>query len=336
MNTALSEQFPDAVVSEVRVGPVTDGTNSRAVVHLGFASGSGPERVFVKREGPIAHRLALGALGAFTSEARLAASGATLPVERPAPYAAAFDRRRLSVIVVMEDITLRDGRPNAATDPLTVAQVRSGLRGLARLHAEYWGRPLPEALEFLRPWRLPPRWAPVSFASLIRAFHLLRVRGHANLLPRGIDAAALERSFRHSAILAATGAQTVLHGDPHPTNTYALADETIGFYDWQLVRRGNWSHDVGYFIVSSLEVDARRAHERALLEGYLEEVRSAGANAPRFEDAWHRYRQTPAYGLGAWLHTLSGGRFQPVDDCVAVIGRFGAAFTEHLLGIERV
>jgi hypothetical protein len=332
MNTALGARFPGAVVGEVRVGPISDGTNSRAVVHLGFASGSGPARVFVKREGPVLHRLALAALGALTSEVRLAASGTALPVERPAPYAAAFDRRRLAAIVVMEDVTLRAGRPNGATNPLTIGQVRSGLRGLARLHAQYWDRPLPEALGFLRPWRLRTVWAPVSFASLSRALHVLGVRGRAGLLPPGADAASLERSFRRWAALAATGPQTVLHGDPHPANTYALADETIGFYDWQLVRTGHWSHDVGYFIVSSLDIEARRAHEHLLLEGYLEEVRSAGVRAPAFDDAWRRYRQTPAYGLGAWLHTLSGGRFQPVDDSLTAVGRFGAAYADHHSG----
>ena len=41
--------------------------------------------------------------------------------------------------------------------------------------------------------------------------------------------------------------QTYLHGDPHIGNTYVLPDDEIGFLDWQVVRRGNWSVDVGYF-----------------------------------------------------------------------------------------
>jgi len=184
-------------------------------------------------------------------------------------------------------------------------------------------------MRFLRPWRLGRQWAPVSFASLARAMHVLRSRGHADVLPASADAATLERGFRGAATAAAAGPQTILHGDPHPGNTYALGDEVTGFYDWQLVRTGNWSHDVGYFVVSSLDVVDRRAHERSLLQAYLDELTSAGAPAPAVDEAWHLYRRTPAYGLGAWLHTLSGGGFQPLDECLVTIERFSSAYVDH-------
>jgi len=329
MTVALSGHFPEAVISEVRISDVADGTNSRARVRLVYQSGRGPESVFVKREGRVLNRLALLALGALNSEAQLFESGVRLPLEHPAPYAAAVDRRRLATVVVMEDVTLRSARPNGATVALTVGQVRSGLRGLARLHAAYWDQPLPEPMRFLRPWRLGRVWAPVSLASLARALRLLRSRGHALSLPPGAGAATLERHFRRWATVAVSGPQTVLHGDPHPGNTYALPGEVTGFYDWQLVRVGSWSHDVGYFIVSSLEVADRRAHERCLLRYYLDQLTREGAPALHFEEAWRLYRQTPAFGLGTWLHTLSGAGFQPVEVCLATIDRFAAGYADH-------
>jgi hypothetical protein len=329
MTAALGTQFPGVVVGDVRVGEVAEGTNSRARVELGYRTGPGPESVFVKREGRVLNRLALLALGALESEAHLFESGARLPLEHPRPFGAAVDRRRLATVVVMEDVTLRSAHPNEAILPLTVGQVRSGLRGLARLHAEYWDRALPEPIRFLRPWRLGKIWAPVSLASLVRALHLLRSGGHERLIPAGADAATLERRFRQWATIAVTGPQTVLHGDPHPGNTYALPGEATGFYDWQLVRTGSWAHDVGYFIVSSLDVADRRAHERSLLGEYLEDLRGGGAQSPHLADAWDLYRQTPAFGLGTWLHTLSGGGFQPVDQCLATIERFAGAYADH-------
>jgi hypothetical protein len=332
MTAALAEDFPGAVVSEVRIGDIADGTNRRARVRLQYQSGWGPESVFVKREGRVLNRLALLALGALESEAQLFDSGAQLPLEHPAPYAAAVDRRRLATVVVMEDVTLRSARPNEATVALSLGQVRSGLRGLAGLHAAYWERPLPEPMRFLRPWRLGRVWAPVSHASLARALRLLRSGGHARPLPPGSDAATLERQFRRWATVAVSGPQTVLHGDPHPGNTYALLGDVTGFYDWQLVRTGNWSHDIGYFIVSSLDVADRRVHERSLLRYYLDELTRQGAPAPDSEDAWSLYRQTPAFGLGTWLHTLSGGGFQPFDQCLATIERFAAAYADHERG----
>jgi hypothetical protein len=332
MTVALAPHFPGVVVDRVRIGDVVDGTNRRARVWLRYQSGQGPESVFVKREGRLLNRLALLALGALESEARLFDSGVHLPLEHATPYAAAVDRRRLSTVVVMEDVTLRSAHPNMATHALTEEQVRSGLRGLARLHAAYWDRPLPEPMRFLRPWRLSSAWAPLSLASLARARRLLRSGGQASRLPPLADAATLERGFRRWATVAVSGPRTVLHGDPHPGNTYALPDDVTGFYDWQLVRTGNWSHDVGYFIASSLDVADRRAHERSLLRCYLDELTKEGAPAPDFEGAWRLYRLTPAFGLGTWLHTLSGGGFQPIEECLATIERFAAAYADREMG----
>ena len=61
---------------------------------------------------------------------------------------------------------------------------------------------------------------------------------------------------------------TLLHGDPHIGNTYVLPGDEVGFLDWQVVRRGNWSQDVGYFLVSALTVADRRESEPELIEAY--------------------------------------------------------------------
>src|SRR3546814_7238951 len=58
------------------------------------------------------------------------------------------------------------------------------------------------------------------------------------------------------------GPVTLLHGDAHVGNTYVLPDGSVGFLDWQVVRRGCWSQDVGYFLVGALTQDDRREHER--------------------------------------------------------------------------
>jgi len=331
MTAALSGRHPGVVVSAVTVEDAVDGTNSRARLRLSYGTGSsheGPPSVFVKREGPLMHRLALAALGALTAEARLALSGALLPIEHPLTYEAGIDLARLAAIVVMDDVTSLGARPNQATTALTVDEVRDGLAGLASLHGAFWESPLPPGLQFLRPWRLGKRWAPVSAASLARGIRRLKDGAPRLNLPRSVDAIRLERQFRRSASLAATGPQTVLHGDPHPGNTYALPGYRTGFYDWQLVRTGNWSHDVGYFMVSSLSIEDRRAHERDLLAGYLELLAGAGVEPPGAGPAWDRYRSTPAFGLGTWMHTISAGSFQPVDVCVSTIERFSAAYAD--------
>lgn len=320
MTAALARTHPGAVVEKVAVCDAADGTNRRARIELVYERGEGPPSVFVKAPGRLMHRLALSALRAVATEAQLAELGLALPIEHPEMYAGGYDRRRIAAIVVMEDITNRGSTPNEATRPLTPEEVEDGLDGLAGLHAAYWENPPP----FFRPWKLGPVWAPISGGSLYRGLRRLP----DDLMPAGVDARTLEREFRRSAISAASGPQTVLHGDPHPGNTYALAGNRTGFYDWQLVRRGNWSHDVGYFVAGSLSVEDRREHERDLLSSYLNALRNNGAPAPEPEEAWDRYRMSPPFGLATWLHTLSGGSFQPRDVCLVTIERFAAAYAD--------
>lgn len=101
-----------------------------------------------------------------------------------------------------------------------------------------------------------------------------------------------------------------------------------GFLDWQLARTGNWSHDVGYFVAGSLAVEDRRAHDRELLACYLDALGAAGATPPSLGQAWDRYRETSAFGLASWLHTLSFGTFQQPPACLATIARFAAAYAD--------
>jgi hypothetical protein len=354
MTAALKGRLQGSVVEAVKIESLGTGTNSRARVMLTYAervadrgdgeSSHGPEgsvsrpsSVFVKRPGRLVSRLAVAALRAFATEARLAMSGVALPLLHPLPYAGGVDRLRLAAVVVTEDVLAGDGRPNEATSPLSVDEVRSGLEGLARLHAAYWDGRLPAALEFLRPWRLGRGWDFVSAASLARGLRRLRDKTSC-ALPDGLEYRQLAKQFRLGAVMAAAGVQTMLYGDPHPGNTYRLADGRTGFFDWQLARTGYWSHDVGYFLVAGLGVADRRAHERDLLAGYLDDlgaaVLSTGAAAaadaglPKWEDAWARYRATPAFGLATWVHTFSFGIFQPVDVCLATIDRFSAAYDD--------
>ncbi|MBO0694133.1 MAG: hypothetical protein J2P58_14610, partial [Acidimicrobiaceae bacterium] len=155
MTQALQRSCPGVAVREAYVEAVTAGTTSHGLVRLSYARGEGPERVFVKREGPWFNRLAVTALGAREVEARLADSALGLPLESPTFLAGGADWRRLATVVVMEDVTLRGARPRDASHPLTVDEVRNGLLGLARLHAAYWQRPVPT---FVKPWRLGLPW----------------------------------------------------------------------------------------------------------------------------------------------------------------------------------
>ena len=333
MSAALRRRYPGIVVEDVEVVGVEEGTNSGARATLSLARGEGPPSVFVKGAGRPLHRAALAALGALWTEARLADAGVRFPVEHPALLAGAFDRWRATCVVVAEDLVAAGGRPCDPRTALSVDAVASGLRGLAALHACYWARPRPADLGHLRPWRMGAALGAVSVASLSRGLRRAEQLTAPGCLPHGAGARVLGHQFRRSAAIAASGPSTVLHGDPHPGNVYVTADGRTGFFDWQLARLGQWSHDVGYFLAGSLGVEDRRRHERDLLGCYLDELARAGIRPPPPALAWERYRGTPAFGLATWVHTLSFGTLQRTDVCLAMIRRFAAAYED--LGTAR-
>ncbi|MDA8317727.1 MAG: phosphotransferase [Actinomycetota bacterium] len=329
MSAALSRRYPGIVIQDLEVGAMEEGTNATARVALSLAEGDGPPSVFVKGPGRPLHRMALLALGALSTEARLADAGASFPLEHPAFLAGGVDWRRAACVVVTQDVVAAGGAPCDARTPLSVDAVRNGLQGLAALHASYWERPMPAALGYLGYWRLGPILRAISVASLSRGLRLATEHLEGEwCLPRDVGAGRLSRQFRRSAAITASWPRTVLHGDPHLGNAYIAADGRTGFFDWQLTRLGHWSHDVGYFLVSALGVEDRRRHERELLAAYLDALGRAGVRPPSGASAWERYRGTPAFGLATWLHTLSFGSLQRTDVCMAIIRRFAAAYED--------
>jgi hypothetical protein len=57
--------------------------------------------------------------------------------------------------------------------------------------------------------------------------------------------------------------------------------------------------DVSYFMTMSVDIAERRAHERDLLQGYLDALRAAGGVDITFDDAWHAHRLQASYTVVA-------------------------------------
>ena len=108
----------------------------------------------------------------------------------------------------------------------------------------------------------------------------------------------------------------------------------VRFLDWQVARRGEWSQDIGYFLVGSLVEEDRRLGEKELLELYRTALDVPDGERPSKEQAWQRYRATPAYGLAIWLSTLGTDGWQRPEVSLALAQRYARAFVE--LESERV
>ena len=159
MSAAIASHHPDAALAAIAIMTIDDGTNRRARFALDYAAGSGPRQVFLKAHAP-GHRIVHLRNGNLFNEARLFASGVSLPVDHPLVYKSIVDYLRLDFLLVMEDLTLRDADPRDATRPLCVEQVANGLRGLARLHSQYWGlsRRTHPQLRWVKTWKASKGW----------------------------------------------------------------------------------------------------------------------------------------------------------------------------------
>jgi aminoglycoside phosphotransferase (APT) family kinase protein len=122
-------------------------------------------------------------------------------------------------------------------------------------------------------------------------------------LDRSVD--QLWRDLWASQRILAKGPRTLLHGDTHIGNTYLLPDGSGGLLDFQLSVRGHWANDVTYLLVTALEPEKRRTHERELIGFYLDELRRQGvAEPPAADEAWRCHRLAVIWGLViGWLIT---------------------------------
>jgi Phosphotransferase enzyme family len=326
MTRAVSRRHPDARVSSVALTMVDNGTNRRARFSLTYDEGSGPEVVFAKAEGDYREAHALN--GNMFNEPDLFASGVPLPVDHPLAYQVLIDRPALDYVIIMEDVTSRGADPLDATRPMTADQVANGLRGLARLHSQYWGF----SGETHPRLRWVQTWAPTDgFAAGLISRVPTGVERGTKVLPApvlGLDTEQIVGIWARSVSAAAQDPLTLLHADPHIGNTYVLPDDDIGFLDWQVLRRGNWSQDVGYFLVSALTVEDRRLSDAELVEVYRRSLDVPADQLPTAQEAWLRYRASQGYGLAVWLATLGSDTAQRREVCLALTERYAAAFVE--------
>lgn len=325
MTAALAKDYPGVIVDEVIVQFRDDGTNRRARLGLSYSEGSGPATVFVKAADPD-HKDLIRLTSGMFHEPRLFMANIDLALEHPIVHAAAIDEEAYDFVMVMEDLAARGADPRDSLRPLTPEQARSGVRALGRMHGRYWGdRALKHPdLQWLEPF-VP--FDGLQYAPLPSALELLDGDTPPEVMSLTIDD-LVDAIWKPYIRTLTTSPQTLLHGDPHIGNTYVTPDGDLGFLDWQMARRGNWSLDLGYFLQGALTTEDRRAHERELLEDYRNALALPDAEMPSPDEVWTRYRASVAHGLAIWLATASsdGGLWQRIEVAVALAQRYANAY----------
>lgn len=303
--TAVVERFE--IVKALQYGEGMVSTAARAELLLHYQAGTAealPRQVILK----LAYDLEALPSPLYANEVnfyhRLRAD---VPVEAPLCLGAHYDAESRRFALLLEDLTQRGAVfPNALT-PLSLPQVEAVLDSLARLHAHYWQHD-----EFSSKFT----WLETHVSGDLSTFM-------NTLVPHVIQQEIDTNFFKHELVAKMNSSgdellcgmlavqqhqanlpQTLLHGDTHVGNVYLLPKD-VGLLDWQLMVRGYCMHDVNYLITTALPVNLRRAHERQLLQTYLDKLRQYGVlNPPSFDEAWREYCRTVIWGVYiGWLTT---------------------------------
>jgi len=346
LTTLLRRHDPTVTVTAAALSRTWQGTTSHLHLDVDYAAAdtSLPRHLFVKTQLGTVHDLpeavdiSLSEGGGGTvlldDETRFYRDlRADLEVETMTTYFAEHLDGPSQFIIVAEDITLRGAQVPDAVAGLSVEQVDELLATLGRVHAPFWDSPRLRDDGDLS-WLNHPITG--KFAKFLRenGFAIIRMflelpYKKALLDATGEDADSMEAAFwkLQETVGGSDGSPiTLLHGDPHPRNTYALPDGRMGVLDWQLVRRGSWAHDVGYALIGALPPDLRRSHERELLDNYRGRLRDAGVAVPDREQMWTAYRRSPAWGFCMWA--ITPDQMYSVEIVTAVLGRFAEAYSD--------
>lgn len=294
------------LLSIKRCGDGLASTADRVVIALTYAPGTGgglPAQMVVKTmlTKPHAPTAMYENEVRFYSEVR-----DELTIEAPAVFGTSYDRATGRFGLLLEDLTLREARFPSALEPVTLDEIRSLVGHLATLHATFWQSP---RFASDLSWVGTPTTG--GMADVFRSIGLELIEDQVARHPFKAELIApLGRSVADMweplwAVQASHTDEptTLLHGDPHVGNTYLLPGGTGGLLDWQLMVRGSWAHDLTYLLVTGLDTDTRRAHQRDLLAEYLDRLGALGVpDPPSLDDALERMRRAALWGLViGWL-----------------------------------
>jgi hypothetical protein len=293
------EFLSEALGTDVTAVEVLDhafATNQRARIGLTYATpDTGPPSLFVKLA-PIdpAHREMIGATGMGVREAQFYSDVApTANVLVPACSFAAAEGDRF--VLLLEDLSVRGCRFASNGEwGIPADSAAEAFEDLARFHARFEDG---AARDRVAPWLVSERPSMSEATSGLMRWVLDENAGKLSENYTAIGELYVEHHawFDH---LWHAGPQTYIHGDTHIGNVF-LDGSRVGFLDWGLSRVSTHLRDVSYFLTMSVDIEARRAHGRELLQGYLDALRAEGGVDISFDDAWAAHRLHASYTVVA-------------------------------------
>jgi Phosphotransferase enzyme family len=298
---ALSARHPGVRVASVEVLRERSSTNHHVRLGLTYAERAGlPDTMFAKMASlDPAHRIAIGATGMGTREARFYDEVApSIDMRIPTSYFARSSADG-AFLILLEDLAARGCSISDGTWGIPADLAAGAMTDLARLHVRFEDA---NRLAAVRPWvTAAPAMSSGSTVPLLREV----IDQNADVLSEAYIAVAEMYIADPDAMIAlwAHGPQTMIHGDPHIGNLF-IDEGRVGFLDWGLLAITTPMRDVSYLMTMSMLADERRRHERDLLRHYLDVRRSLGGADITYDDAWQAHRVHTAYTVLASFLSL--------------------------------
>jgi hypothetical protein len=271
IGAVLAATFPGVEVRAVTCRPIGAGNVSDTVqVSIGYAQHpeGAPDSVVAKfgPRSPDVHAHGLGS-GAYHREI----GGYRAITERgacriPRLFHVVGDETNINLVI--EDLTA--AKPGDQISGCTPDEAEVVLTQLARLHATFSSIDPATAPDWpIRMTDAADYWSP----AIERGSATALARYRARLSDQDLEIVAAAGELARAWYLLPQTRLSLTHGDPRVDNVlFEHLDGRPGavLIDWQVTGLRNPMYDVGYFLSGSLTVADRRAHERRLLEHYLD------------------------------------------------------------------
>jgi len=203
-------------------------------------------------------------------------------------------------------IIMEDASPAQQGDEVkgaTVAETKEFLKGIAQIHATFWGNPLLAGFDWLnRPHVFEPCdpklfkqcWdaCVMRFSDRMSKEQLTLGEQFGSILPRWRE--------------PYPGKTTLVHLDFRLDNLLINSDNSLNMIvDWQLVGEHCGVIDAAYMIGGALPASERRKYEKELAKIYFNELVSAGVKDYSWDQCWLDYRKYSLWGVMIGVVALS-------------------------------
>jgi len=237
---------------------------------------------------------------------------ARVPVSVPVAVHAALDDNQTDFVLLMED--LAPARQVDQLDGCSADESARVLEQAAALHAKSWHSAELAAVDWLQSPLKIFTHATDAFADIVQRFPALC----GDLVPdQDLQEAAklITHAERWKQVFSTP--QCLWHSDLRADNVmFDAADgqRPVVILDWQGLGYGLGTIDVAYWLGTSMTTDARRAHERALVDHYHAALVGHGVPDYSRERCWNDYRRNAIHGLQIGVFGLGAVKRSPRGD----------------------